>query len=249
MTSAPSSLPWYLVVLCALITGCLGTFLAAVVGGWGAKIYHMSNFEGAVGYFVVWVCAPLGFIVGIVTAIIVARQTGGTGFADFAKAQGLALLVTAAIAGAVGGVLYLMADHPPKIQGQELVLEFEIRLPVGSPMPDTKEQDAVRASLYASHRDYRAANVQVAEAMKRDGRIVVPGSAFLYSQSAYRSLIVGMGPFGSTAQMFDLPLPARPRIENEEWTDWKRPERSNDGSPLPVNGLFEVRYRVQRVTE
>jgi hypothetical protein len=240
-SASPSSLPWYLVFLIALITGCLGAFLAAVVGGWSAKIYHMSNFEGAVGYFVVWFCAPLGFIVGIVTAIIVARQTGGAGFVDFAKAQGLALLVTAAIAATTGGVSYLMADHPPKIRGQELVLEFEIRLPAGSP--------TLMATLHASRRDFRGATVRVPEAVEKDGRIVVPGTVFLHSKSYERTLYVHTNNSNEPAQLFDLRLPAQPREEHEEWTDWKRPERSNDVSTLPDNAKYEMRYRIQRITE
>lgn len=60
----------------------------------------------------------------------VALRSGGTGFGGFAKAQGIALGIALGLAAIVSGILYLAADHPSKLDGKQLALEFELKVPL-----------------------------------------------------------------------------------------------------------------------
>src|SRR4030095_13475762 len=91
----------------ALFTAFVGCLLAFFVGDYLSKLAHMFNMEGGRGMFVVFVCAPLGIlaglVIGIVSSILVQRQ----GSAGFFVAQGWSLLIVCGLAGALAGVLYL----------------------------------------------------------------------------------------------------------------------------------------------
>src|SRR5437868_13697248 len=80
----------------ALFTAFVGCLLAFFVGDYLSKLAHMSNMEGGRGMFVVFVCAPLGILVGlvigIVSSILVRRQGPG----GFLVAQGWSLLIVCA---------------------------------------------------------------------------------------------------------------------------------------------------------
>ena len=84
--------------------------------------------EGQRGMLIVFGIVPLtfigGFIVGLVTAIACRRVVPG-----FIKAQGLSLEIVIALTGIVSCILYVAAEKPPTIDGKQLGLEFELRVP------------------------------------------------------------------------------------------------------------------------
>src|SRR5262249_22899118 len=112
----------------ALLSGTFGLFAGGVLGvacvGW----YHISGFEGKSGYFMGCIAllgAVAGAIIGFATARLMA--TGGAG--AFFKGLGLSWGIVVVVAGLVALTCFLLADVPPRIGGQALELEVEIRLP------------------------------------------------------------------------------------------------------------------------
>src|ERR1700747_2552873 len=53
-------------VFIALLMAFVGCLLAFFVGAYLTRVAHMSDMEGGRGMFIVFVCAPLGILVGLV---------------------------------------------------------------------------------------------------------------------------------------------------------------------------------------
>ncbi len=136
--------------------------------------------------------APLGLVVGFVIGLVVALRSRGTGFAGFARAQGTALGIALGLAAVVSGVLYLAADHPPKLDGKPLALEFELKIPPALKLPAQPSVQTLHASLYANDRDNRYALLDYDKIVSRDGYVFVPGKASLLSQTFNRDLLVSI---------------------------------------------------------
>jgi hypothetical protein len=74
-------------VFIALLTAFVGCLLAFFVGDYLTRVAHMSDMEGGRGMFVVFVCAPLGILVGSVIGIILSVLVRQQGMAGFFAAQ------------------------------------------------------------------------------------------------------------------------------------------------------------------
>ena len=136
----------------ALFTAFFGCLLAFFVGDYLSRLAHMSNMEGGRGMFVVFVCAPLGILVGLVIGIVSSiwvRRQGPTGFF---VAQGWSLLIVCGLAGLLAGVPYLLSDKPPTVDGKRVELQFELRAPATFKIPDQPDGYSIRVSLYADNR-------------------------------------------------------------------------------------------------
>src|SRR5215471_9493788 len=140
--------------LVALLTAAAGCVLSFFVGDYLTKLAHVPDREGQRAMTIVFLCAPLGILVGlvigIVSAILVRRQK----LAGFLIAQGWSLLVVCMIAGLFAGIPYLLSDKPPRIDGKRLVLEFELRIPPRVVIPDSGHGDDVRVILYSGDQDF-----------------------------------------------------------------------------------------------
>ena len=113
----------------AVFTALVGCLLAFFVGDYLTRLAHVPEMEGQRGLTIVFLCAPLGIlaglVIGIVSAILVWRQ----GLAGFLIAQGWSLLIVCGIGGLLVGIPYLLSDKPPRIDGKRLELQFELRAP------------------------------------------------------------------------------------------------------------------------
>src|SRR5438105_10477978 len=116
-------------ILIALLTAVAGAILSVVASLYLTELYRVSDFEGERGMLIFFALAPLGLIVGFIIGLIVALLSRGTGFGGFAMAQGIALGIAFGLAAVVSAILYLAADHPPKLDGKPLALEFELKIP------------------------------------------------------------------------------------------------------------------------
>jgi MFS family permease len=231
-----------------VITAVLGMFLAIFASDYLTRLYHLSDMEGQRGMAVIFLFAPFGFIVGLVIGIIAALSTRWSGVVGFIKTQGLSIVIVIAIAAAVSGLLWLGADKPPKIDGKELVLEFELKIPPAIQIPAELKDDTIRASLYANNKDNRHAGIDLKSMTKQDGYVIVSGTAALMSHSANRSLFASIGNEPGGSQFIDLKtLPAAPRKENEIWSDWTLATQRGDLTPVPESERIAVRYRVRPV--
>jgi len=239
---------WPTSILIAFLSGALGLFAGGLVMyacvGW----YRISSFEGKSGYAVMAV-ALLGAIAGLIVGLVTARMVSPGGMVGFLKGLGIASGIVLVAAGAAAGIARALADIPPTIDGQELRLEVEIRLPV-----DVKARPGSGGGESYLHlhsvvrrvaRKSLLGELRAADARLEDGRWIVPGSVHVFTERGSRSLgivVAGQPPFG-----FIVPLPARPTRAREAWSEWgPRPPPPNP--PWP-DTRPSFRFRVQRIGE
>jgi hypothetical protein len=231
-----------------VITAVVGMFLAIFASDYLTRLYHVSDMEGQRGMAVIFLFAPLGLVVGFIIGVIAALRTRWSGVVGFLKTQGLSILIMIAIGGTVSGLLWLGANKPPKIDGKELVLEFELKIPPAIQIPEELNDSTIRASLYANNKDNRHASIDLKSITKQDGYVIVSGTAALISHSANRSLLALIDNEPGASQFIDLKtLPAAPRKENEIWSDWTLATQRADLTPVPETERIAVRYRVRPV--
>lgn len=72
----------------ALFTASVGCLLAFFVGDYLTRLAHVPEMEGQRGMTVVFLCAPLGILVGLVIGIVAAILVRRQEFAGFLIAQG-----------------------------------------------------------------------------------------------------------------------------------------------------------------
>src|SRR6266496_866263 len=233
------------VIVISFLTAITGAVLSVVASLYLTELYHVSDFEGGRGMLIFFALAPLGLIVGFIIGLVVALRTRGRGFGGFAKAQGIALGIVVALTAIVSGVLYLAADHPPKLDGKPLALEFELKIPPALKVPAQPSEQTLHASLYANNRDNRYALLDYDKIASRDGYVFVLGKASLLSQTFNRDLFVSIEGEGGAGQFIKLKLRAKPRKEDEAWSDWITATERADLSPVPEPERIAVRYRVQ----
>lgn len=97
--------------------------------------------------------------------------------------------------------------------------------------------------MHASSRDNRYALLDYEKIASRDGYFFVPGKASLLSQTFNRDLLVSIE--GGASQFIKLKLRAKPRKEDEAWSDWMTATERADLTPVPESERIAVRYRVQ----
>ncbi|MGB9473560.1 MAG: hypothetical protein WCE87_00655 [Candidatus Udaeobacter sp.] len=236
-------------VFIALVTAFVGCLLAFFVGDYLTRVAHMSDMEGGRGMFVVFVCAPVGILVGLVIGIILSILVRQQGVAGFFAAQGWSLLIVCGLAGLLAGVPYLLSDKPPRIDGKLLELQFELRAPATFKIPDQPDGYSVRVSLYADNRQNQYAFIDWSTITKDGEHITVPGHVPLLTHSKTRSLLASIGNEPVASQFIDLKIPATPRKENETWSDWTFATQRADLSQVPEPERLALRYRVRPVND
>lgn len=233
--------------LIALFTAIVGCVLAFFAGDYLTRLGHMSEMEGGRGMFVVFVCAPLGilvgFAIGIVSSLLVRRQ----GAAGFFIAQGWSLLISCTLAGLLAGVPYLLSDKPPCIGGKELSLEFELRVPPQFSIPETPSGDSVRVNLYSGNRETTYGFIDWASIKRAPEGAIIPGRIQLLDHGPARSLFAVLGNDPMAGQFITLKLPSKPRPEDEQWSDWIHATQQANLGPIPEPAQFSARYRVRLI--
>ena len=231
----------------ALFTALVGCFLAFFVGDYLTRLAHVPEMEGQRGMTIVFLCAPLGIlaglIIGIVSAIIVRRQ----GLAGFLIAQGWSLLIVCGIGGLLVGVPYLLSDKPPRIDGKRLELQFELRAPATFKIPDQPNGYSIRVSLYTENRQSLFAFIDWSSITKDSEHVTIPGKLPILTHSKSRSLLASIGDEPVAAQFIELKIPPTPRKEDETWSDWIFATQRADLSPVPEPERMALRYRVRPV--
>ena len=233
----------------ALFTALVGCLLAFFVGDYLTRLGHMSNMEGGRAMFVVFVCAPLGIlaglIIGIVSSILVRRQ----GAPGFFVAQGWSLLIVCTLAGMVAGVPYLLSDKPPTIDGRRLELQFELRAPATFKIPDQADGYSIRVSLYADNRQTDYAFIDWNGITKDPEHATVPGHVPVLTHSKTRSVLASIGNEPVASQFIELKIPPAPRKEDETWSDWIFATQRADLTPVSQPERMALRYRVRPVND
>ena len=236
---------WLSSIVIALLTGALGLVCAAIVASAGARWYHVSTFEGAAGYFVAAI-ALLGGVAGLILGTAAARIVAAGAAPAFLKGLGLSCGLTLAIAGLAAAVAWRLADIAPRLDGQLLDLEVELRLPAGETRSPAAMVGNAHLSLgsvvHHTARKTETGELRVAEARLEAGRWIVPGTVFLFTMRGARSIDVDLG--GESVGAFLVPLPARPGGAYERWSDWL-PRPRHGAAPWP-DSKSSYRFRVVR---
>jgi len=233
----------------ALFTAFFGCLLAFFVGDYLSRLAQMSNMEGGRGMFVVFVCAPLGILVGLVIGIVSSiwvRRQGPTGFLI---AQGWSLLIVCGLAGLLAGVPYLLSDKPPTVDGKRVELQFELRAPATFTIPDQPDGHSIRVSLYADNRQDEYAFIDWSGIIKDPEHATIPGHVPLLTHSKTRSLLATIGNEPVASQFIELRIPPKPRKDDEAWSDWIFATQRADLSPVSESERMAIRYRVRPVND
>ena len=237
---------WFASWVVAAISGVLGLVAAGFVANLCADWYRVSGFEGKAGY-VVLSSALIGGLAGAAVGLVTARVVAAMIAAGFLTALGISLAIIVVCASAVALAAWTFADIPPRIAGQELMLEIELRLPRGETTPPGDIPGAASFALGSVVDHVRRAagtgNLQLDAARLDDGRWIIPVSVFLFTARGQRSIDVQLG--GKRAGGFIVPLPARPGSEFLQWSDWG-PREDPAGQPWPETAA-SYRFRVVRI--
>ena len=229
----------------ALLTALVGCLLAFFVGDYLTRLVHMSNMEGGRGMFVVFVCAPLGILVGLVCGIISSLLVRRQGPPGFFTAQGWSLLIVGGLAGLLTGVPYLLSDKPPTIDGKRLELQFELRAPATFKIPDQPDGYSIRVGLYTDNRQNQYAFIDWNAITKDAEHATISGHVPLLTHSKTRSLLASIGNESVASQFIELGIPPAPRKEDETWSDWIFARQRADFSPVSEAERMALRYRVR----
>ncbi|MBE2179794.1 MAG: hypothetical protein IAE97_04925 [Chthoniobacterales bacterium] len=237
---------WLLSLLASLICGIVGLFTSGVVAAFYADWYHMSTREGQAGFFVIGM-ALLGGIVCCVLGLVVARFLGTASASRFFRASGVACAAVVAMGGATTLVLFLLADFPPTIDREKLMLEMEILLPKGQGIPASgippETQFVLGSVVDGTQRASEYGQLRLEEAREENGRWIVPAEAFLFTSRGKRTTEARIGDVMIGA--FLVPLPAHPGAEYEAWSEWM--PRSPAGDPPWPDTKSSFRFRVRRI--
>jgi hypothetical protein len=231
-------------ILTAVVGLLASSFVATLAVGW----YRVPNFEAQSAAFVASF-AVLGILVGLVVGIVTSRTMGAAGAAGFFKALGGANGMLLGLIAVVGVTARLLADVPPKLDGETLMLAVEVRWPEGhaeSPATIPGEPTITLGSITRAHvqRASSAGQLWTTDARLVDGRWVAPGAVDIFTTRGRLVLSVQLD--SSTSFGFLLPMSGRPGRKDLQWTEWM-PRSKPGASPMP--NAFTYRYRVQKRTE
>jgi len=122
------------VVVVAFLTAIAGAVLSVVASQYLTELYHVSNFEGGRGMLIFFALAARSHC-WLHHRTDRRSAASWNGIRRFARAQGIALGIAIGPTAIVSGILYLGADHPPKLDGKTLALEFELKIPPALRLP------------------------------------------------------------------------------------------------------------------
>jgi len=240
---------WTSSLFVALLTGAAGMVVSGAIAALAVDWYHIPAREGESGYFVV-LLALLGLVAGAVVGVVGSRIVASAAHPGFFRALALSLAAILALAGGIGGVARLLADVPPEIDGEPLLLVVELRMPEG----DTASPAAIPGEGYlrlhsvpALSHTVRATESGVLwkeDARQEAGRWLVPGAVSLFTSRGKRMLEISLD--GEHSAGFVVPLPGHPGRSHLQWSDWL--PRARPGTPAPP-APYSYRFRVQRWVE
>lgn len=229
----------------AIFTALVGCVLALFVGDYLTRLVHVPEMEGQRGMTIIFLCVPLGILVGLVIRIISSVLVGQRGLAGFLIAQGWSLLIVCGVAGLLVGVPCALSDKPPRIDGKPLELQFELRASATFQIPDQPDGYSIRVSLYTDNRQSRFAFVDWSATRKEAEHITIPGNVPLLTHSKTRSLLASIGNEPGGSQFIELKIPPAPTKQDEAWSEWIFATQRADLTPVPKPERFAARYRVR----
>ena len=225
---------WLPSFLIAAITGLLGLCCSGFLGRAYVTWFRPSSIALSNDYAVLF-CALLGGGAALMIGLLIARLS------RFAFLRTLACAWTAVFA-ICGGILWLLwtrADFAPQAAGDPWQLEVEIRLPADErtdPRSSAAKASFTLASVIQNVRcNQRDGVLGLNEARLENGRWIIPAAAPVFTSSAPCEITAQLG--GRDIAKFIVPLPARPGVQDEQWSHW---------TPTSPDSRPSYRFRVRR---
>jgi hypothetical protein len=230
-------------LLFGLAGGVAGFLAGALVSGVIAGAMHMSNMEGARGYFAVAVGLLTGVIGMVLSIILTLRWRGVTNLAGVLGGSLATIGGLIALAAAGVGLYYISIPHPIHRGGPPVYLKFEIVPPAGGQAPDLATWETELNTDKNSMPAYwdRDAHDQL------NGRPVAAGRVELYYRTTQRLLVMKMP--NREARIFRLRLPADPTGSKfRQWSDWRKADFADapgQDHPAPKDSDYSIRYLIE----
>jgi hypothetical protein len=200
---------FFATLLVAVVTALAGGALAGCVANLCVGWYRISSFEGGSGYFVVFT-AIAGFVAGLIIGVI-AAQTAGPGLG---RGLGASLLTVLLLSVAAAGISRAIADVPPTLDGESLILLVELRWPVSAAAPaETKLYLGALAGRTVRAR--REGALWLTDARQEDGYFIAPGAVDLFTNRGAR--LIWTEP--KIAEGLLLPM-RTPSARDLQWSGW-----------------------------
>jgi hypothetical protein len=239
---------WSPSIFVGFLTAIIGLIASALAASLAASWYRVPTFEAQAAAFVVSL-AILGFLVGLAVGITTSRVMTANG-AGFFKSLGSANAILLGLIAVVGITARLVADVPPTLDGDALMLAVEVRWPEGqatSPASIPGEPTITLGSVTRAGHVQRASStgpLWTSDAHLVEGRWVAPGAVDIFTTRGRLVLSVQLD--SAPGFGFLLPISGTPGRNDLKWTEWM--PRAQPGAPPLPNG-FTYRYRVQKWTE
>ena len=112
---------WLSTIFTAIVTAAIGTVVSGYFANLAVRWYRVSSFEGGSGYFVVGL-ALCGLVAGLVIGLVISRMVAGSAQPSVVMALLYSVTTMLCVTGAAGGTARLLADIPPTIDGETLML-------------------------------------------------------------------------------------------------------------------------------
>jgi hypothetical protein len=229
-----------------VLTGIVGLIVGSLAAGLAASWYRVPSFEAQSAAFVVSlaiVTGFVGFLIGITACRVMPHPA-------FLKALGSANGILIGLVAVVAVVARILADVPPTLDGEQLMLAVEIRWPAdhrASPAALPGEPALELGSITRMSHTQRATSrgpLWTSDAHLVDGRWVAPGAVEIFTTRGRLSIVAMLD--SGNSHGFLIPLYGAPRKKDMQWTEWY--PHVSPGSP-PVADGFQYRYRVQKRSE
>lgn len=229
----------------------LAGILGATVGGGGVLLmsslsvrwHRITSFEGASGYFVVGLtlCGILlGSFVGMVAARVVHAGVRPEWWAQLSAG----VLATAVLVGVATLVSYMRADRVPTRHGNEMTIEWEVRLPTSHDQIPEWLDDELRLQLVSTvgsgrrPSGARDAEFDRAAFRQEDGQWILPASVPVFTSKGVFCVNLTMG--GRDDGFWPICGPI-PHAHEWSWSDW-RPTNKSNGKPDAEAVMYRYRF-------
>lgn len=243
---------WLMTFATALLSGIIGCAGMCGISMLCIKWYRISSFEGGSGYFMVLLMIA-GALGGCIAGFIAARVGYASWNESWYAQLGSGVGTIVALLAIVLAVTYVRADHVPDVGGRDLVVAWEVRLPVpdendpfapkGNPA-DWPEKE-LRLQL-VSVRDRKPIGSREAEFDRAafhevDHQWVLPARVPLFTSKGEFCVNLTTG---GRDDGFWPRLTAFPSEVDFQWTPWYRTNKSGD-KPADAQALM-YRFRFEK---